>query len=271
MDDVPSFGRSTLKPPTVSNPTTNLNWPTLSTGESFFDKALANGNLEGGADVPYLNGIDGGAAASAALDDWAKDEEAGEDIAAEEGAWDLDAEEAAEPEEEEEAVEEEADLGAGAVPGVSETELWTRNSPFAADHVAAGSFDTAMQVRIEASIALNIDIYPLCSYSAASSVLSTSRISSLSSSLSIVPLTRTFLLWHPSPHYSCTCGETPRSRPRVVSFLSQFAALRPSVLSSPKASGRSPGTSSPKPRLSSALRSDRFCWYRFPLIVMRRR
>ncbi len=152
VDDVPSFGQSTLKPPAVVTPTVNLNWPTLSTGESFFDKALANGNLEGGDDIPHLNGIDGGAAASAALDDWAKDEEAGEDIAAEEGAWDLDAEEAVEPEQEEEAVEEEVDLGAGATPGVSETELWTRNSPFAADHVAAGSFDTAMQVSADVDV-----------------------------------------------------------------------------------------------------------------------
>ena len=121
----------------------------LQKSESFFDKVLANGNLEGGADVPYMNGVDSGAAASAALDDWAKDEEAAEDMAAEEGAWDLDAdaEEAAEDEGEAEVAEEEADLGAGATPGVSEAELWTRNSPFAADHVAAGSFETAMQVR----------------------------------------------------------------------------------------------------------------------------
>lgn len=155
VDDVPSFGQSTLRPPPVITPTTTFNWPALSTGESFFDKALANGNLEGGADAPYLNGIDSGAAASAALDDWAKDEEAVEDIAAEEGAWDLDAEaeEAAEAEQEEEAAEEEVDLGAGATPGVSETELWTRNSPFAADHVAAGSFDTAMQVRLACTLA----------------------------------------------------------------------------------------------------------------------
>ena len=146
VDDVPSFGKSSLAPPPVVSATTNSNWPSLTTGESFFDKALANGNLEGG-DVSYVNGIDSGAAASAALDDWAKDEEAGEDIPAEEGAWDLDAdaEEAAENKEEEVA-EEEVDLGAGAAPGVSEMELWTRNSPFAADHVAAGSFDTAMQV-----------------------------------------------------------------------------------------------------------------------------
>ncbi|KAI0327228.1 coatomer subunit alpha-2 [Cubamyces sp. BRFM 1775] len=147
VDDVPSFGQSSLKPPSVVTPTANFNWPSLSAGESFFDRALANGNFEGG-DVPYLNGTDGAGAASAALDDWAKEEEAGEDIPAEEGAWDLDAEaeDAAEDEKEEEVFEEEPELGAGTTPGVSETELWTRNSPFAADHVAAGSFDTAMQL-----------------------------------------------------------------------------------------------------------------------------
>lgn len=46
------------------------------------------------------------------------------------------------------AVEDTPDLGAGANPGVKETELWVRNSPFAPDHVAAGSFETAMQVRV---------------------------------------------------------------------------------------------------------------------------
>ena len=42
--------------------------------------------------------------------------------------------------------EEEEELGAGATPGVNEKDLWVRNSPLAADHVAAGSFETAMQV-----------------------------------------------------------------------------------------------------------------------------
>lgn len=52
------------------------------------------------------------------------------------------------------AVDEEEELGAGATPGVNETELWVRNSPLAADHVAAGSFETAMQVS-------NTDMYEL--------------------------------------------------------------------------------------------------------------
>ncbi|GJE94788.1 coatomer subunit alpha-2 [Phanerochaete sordida] len=146
VDDVPAFETSTLKPPPVITPTIDLNWPTISSGESFFDRALANGNLEGGADIPYMNGHEtSGAAASAALDAWAKEEE--EDLEAEADGWDLDAdtEEAAAEEVPEEA-EESAELGPGASPGVGEPELWTRNSPFAGDHVAAGSFETAMQL-----------------------------------------------------------------------------------------------------------------------------
>ena len=63
----------------------------------------------------------------------------------EEGGWELDAggdAQAGTTEDEEPTVEEDGELGAGAAPGVSEAELWTRNSPF-----AAGSFDTALQVR----------------------------------------------------------------------------------------------------------------------------
>ena len=153
VDDVPSFGTSTLRPPSVITSTADLNWPSISTGESFFERALVNGNLEGGSDAPYVNGHDAGAAASSALDEWAKEEEAEDDVVADEDGWDLDAggdEVAAEAEKDDEE-EAEEDLGAGANPGISETELWTRNSPFAGDHVAAGSFDTAMQVSSQLS------------------------------------------------------------------------------------------------------------------------
>ncbi|KAG1902148.1 coatomer WD associated region-domain-containing protein [Suillus fuscotomentosus] len=148
VDDVPAFGKCTLQTPSVVTPTSNFNWPSISMGESFFDRALANGHLDGDSDIPHINGngLDSGAGASTALDEWAKDEEP--DV--EEDGWELDAE--AEDDEEkdvdeefEDAVEEE-DLGAGAAPGVSENELWVRNSPFAAEHVAAGSFDSAMQL-----------------------------------------------------------------------------------------------------------------------------
>ena len=149
VDDVPDFGTSSLKPPPVVTKTTDLNWPVVSTADSFFDRALANGNLESGVEVPYVNGHDAaGAAASSALDAWAKEEE-GEELAAEEDGWDLDAAaEEAQPEAAEEEFEEDAELGAGASAGVDETELWSRNSPFAGDHIAAGSLESAMQVRL---------------------------------------------------------------------------------------------------------------------------
>ena len=85
VDDVPSFGTSTLKAPRVITATTNINWPSVSTGENFFDKALANGSLEG-SNVPYANGIDAtGAAALSALDAWAKEDEIQDDINADDG------------------------------------------------------------------------------------------------------------------------------------------------------------------------------------------
>ena len=151
VDDVPNFGTSTLSPPPVVTSIANLTWPTVGKTESFFDRALANGHLDADSEVPYMNGVGGAAAASSALDEWAKDEEAHEEIDPEEGGWDLDAGGAdahVEEEDFEDATDDADDLGAGANPGVKEPELWVRNSPFAADHVAAGSFETAMQVRL---------------------------------------------------------------------------------------------------------------------------
>lgn len=198
IDDVPSFGISTLRPPPVITSTTDLNWPSVSTGESFFDRALANGNLDGG-DVPYVNGYDAaGAAASAALDNWAREEEAHDEPDPEEGGWELDAGvEDAQPDgdKDEEFVDAETELGAGAAPGVSENELWTRNSPFAADHVAGGSFDSAMQVSTMVCICkcLSPTIY-IRSYSIANLESSTFHCSSLYSLLITVLHTCTFLL-----------------------------------------------------------------------------
>ncbi|KAF5389654.1 hypothetical protein D9757_004110 [Collybiopsis confluens] len=150
VDDVPSFGQSSRKPPPVINPTSDLIWPSLSTGEGFFDRALASGSLENGIEPSYVNGDASAAAGSmAALDDWARDEETHEEIDPEEGGWDLDAGgefTASHDNEVEDEAEEQEELGAGATPGISEAEHWVRNSPLAADHVAAGSFETAMRL-----------------------------------------------------------------------------------------------------------------------------
>ncbi|KAJ7064892.1 coatomer subunit alpha-2 [Mycena amicta] len=165
VEDVPSFGTSTLKPPPVLNVTTDQNWPVVSTGQNFFDRALANGSLETGIEPAYVNG-DAVAGASSALDAWAKDEEIQDDIDPEEGGWELDADageyQGAEPEEDtaEDGVEDE-DLP-GSTPGVSETEHWVRNSPLAPDHVAAGSFETAMQLlNRQLGIVNFVDLKPL--------------------------------------------------------------------------------------------------------------
>ena len=150
VDDVPKFGVSTLKLPPIITSTTNLNWPSVSTGENFWDRALASGSL-GDTEVPYVNGNVAGATASSALDTWAKEEEIHDDIDPEEGGWELDADGEARSEvggDDDLRLVEDEELGAGATPGVNETELWTRSSPFAADHIAAGSFGTAMQVSI---------------------------------------------------------------------------------------------------------------------------
>lgn len=146
VDDIPSFGASTLKPPPIITATTDLLWPSVSTGENFFDRALVNGQLEGGVEPAYVNG-DAAAAVNSALDAWAKEEEVHDDVDPEEGGWELDADGG----EFQDAVEApaadvEEELGAGATPGPNETELWVRNSSLAVDHVAAGSFETAMQV-----------------------------------------------------------------------------------------------------------------------------
>ncbi|KAL4072497.1 coatomer WD associated region-domain-containing protein [Scleroderma yunnanense] len=150
VDDIPSYGQSTLKPPPIITSTQNMNWPLIAGDESFWDRALANGHLDTDGEIPYVNDIDGsGPAPSSALDDWAKEEGTHDAIDPEEGGWELDADagESEDQEEEfEDAIDEGDTLGAGATPGVSENELWVRNSPFAADHVAAGSFETAMQL-----------------------------------------------------------------------------------------------------------------------------
>ncbi|WVQ95246.1 hypothetical protein IAU59_002341 [Kwoniella sp. CBS 9459] len=149
-DDLPpppqNSGHSSLAPPPVVFPQTESGWPIKNLGESFFDRALANGGVDG------LLGEPSGTESGEQLDAWAADVavdegEIGEDGDEDEG-WDLDADVVA-PAEEEVAVEEEqgeADLSEGVSAGINEDELWTRNSPLAADHAAAGAFESAMQL-----------------------------------------------------------------------------------------------------------------------------
>jgi Coatomer (COPI) alpha subunit C-terminus len=228
IDDVPTFPASNLKPPPIVTSTAILNWPSVSAGENFFDRALADGKLEGGIEPVYANGDVAGAAASSALDAWAREEEVHDEINLEEEGWELDAE-GEEPHSEhmeEEAVEDE--LGAGATPGVSETELWVRNSPLAVDHVAAGSFESAMQVsETLESLLYSIKPHDLFSSSVVNLVLSTSLPSSLCSFQYTALLTFIYLLWHPYRHCNCMCDVIPQNRRLVVFFRLQLAPCSP--------------------------------------------
>ncbi|KAJ5801029.1 uncharacterized protein N7518_003097 [Penicillium psychrosexuale] len=117
-------------------PTFNSNWPVKAAGHSSFEKALLGEvgvvDEEAGAVGFEIEEEEQEAAvARETLDD---DEEAV-------SGWDMG---------DDVIVEEEIDFvnveSAEAGAGSSEADLWARNSPLAADHVAAGSFDTAMQL-----------------------------------------------------------------------------------------------------------------------------
>jgi coatomer protein complex subunit alpha (xenin) len=158
-DDLPppphNAGHSTLAPPPIAFSQAESNWPIKNLGESFFDRALANGGGVEGLSGGSGEGANGIANGGEQLDAWAADEvdvgEDGEDGEGEDEGWDLDAEVIEVPEEDD-VMEEangaagEADLSEGVTAGVSENEMWVRNSPLAADHAAAGNFESAMQV-----------------------------------------------------------------------------------------------------------------------------
>ena len=137
---LPTMGKA-LQPPKPIVPTHQANWPVKAASHSFFEKALLGevGGLEEDA-MAASNGfdhIDGAEADEGPTRDGALGEDEDEDAA----GWDMG---------DDINVEVEADFvnveSADAGSGSSEADLWARNSPIAADHVAAGSFDTAMQL-----------------------------------------------------------------------------------------------------------------------------
>jgi len=168
-DDLPpppqNSGHSTLAPPSVTFPQADSNWPIKNLGESFFDRALANGSTERftGQEPTPANGdqLDAWANEDVDIDNQVEGEDGDED----EG-WDLDAEVIPIPEDE--VVEDdddqvvEGDLSEGVSAGVGEDEMWIRNSPLAADHAAAGAFESAMQVGLcSSSLLLLLLLRPL--------------------------------------------------------------------------------------------------------------
>ncbi|KAF7165865.1 hypothetical protein CNMCM5623_009876 [Aspergillus felis] len=125
-----------LRAPQPIVPTFKSNWPVKAAAHSSFEKALL-GEV----------GVEDEEAAALGLEPEEEGEEAVlaretlEDEEEDVAGWDMG---------EEINVEEDVDFvnvdSAEAGAGSSEADLWARNSPLAADHVAAGSFDTAMQL-----------------------------------------------------------------------------------------------------------------------------
>lgn len=133
---------SPLSPPKPIVPTFQANWPTKATSQSFFEKALL-GQVEGlsledeTAAGSNGFGFEEGGEGDAVKGSTNLIDEEDEDAA----GWDMGDDIV--PEVENDFVNVES-VEAGA--GSSEADLWARNSPIAADHVAGGSFETAMQL-----------------------------------------------------------------------------------------------------------------------------
>ncbi|MCJ1342136.1 hypothetical protein MMC31_000316 [Peltigera leucophlebia] len=119
--------------------TYKANWPVKAASHSFFEKALLG---EGGEDggLPASNGFDHRDGADDAEDD-TRNNQLGEDEEEDAAGWDMGDDINVEAESDFVNVDS-VEPGAGS----SEADLWARNSPIAADHVAGGSFETAMQL-----------------------------------------------------------------------------------------------------------------------------
>lgn len=134
--NLPAMGAPISKPQAIA-PTFKTNWPVKSSGASSFERALL---AEGGEEdvTPATNGYaDENFLEAETAPQHNGHVEDGEEEDAE--GWDMGDDNI--PEAEEDFVDVQgADTGAGS----SEAELWSRNSPVAADHVAGGSFESAM-------------------------------------------------------------------------------------------------------------------------------
>ena len=137
---LPTIGKP-LPPPKVVVSTHKANWPVKTASHSFFEKALL-GEVEGLEDH--------GAAVSSGIGPDMDEEQdgstqqnghRGEEQDEDAAGWDMGDDINVEVESDVVAVDS-AEAGAGS----SEADVWARNSPIAADHAAAGAFETAMQL-----------------------------------------------------------------------------------------------------------------------------
>ena len=141
---LPSLG-APVPPPRTIVPTHKANWPMKAASHSSFEKALlgevgASADEDGDPDLvdedlPAV-GAEKGLTAQEDEEEAGDGWDMGEDIVPNTAGADADFVNVDNPD---------APASAGS-PSSSEAEMWARNSPLAADHVAAGSFDTAMQL-----------------------------------------------------------------------------------------------------------------------------
>lgn len=137
--NLPTMGQP-LQPPKTIVPTYKTNWPVKAASHSFFEKALLGevGSTDDD-EVPASNGFDHNGIAEE--ETTARDGQLGEEEEEDAAGWDVGDDLNVEAESDFVNVDS-AEAGAGS----SDAELWARNSPLAADHVAGGSFETAMQL-----------------------------------------------------------------------------------------------------------------------------
>lgn len=139
---LPTFGEN-LAPPKPIVPTYKANWPTKATSQSFFEKALAS-QLEGITLEEEPSAAGNGLLDEVVDEDTTAKRNGGLEAEDDEDAAGWDMGEDIVPEADSDFVNVESTDAGGA--GSSEADLWARNSPLAADHIAAGSFESAMNL-----------------------------------------------------------------------------------------------------------------------------
>ena len=138
---LPTLG-SPLSAPAAIVPTFKASWPTKATSQSFFEKALL-GQVEGLSLEDEPASANTGFEDAMEVDSVAKRNGALVDDDDEDAAgWDMGDDDV--PEADSDFVNVESVDAGGAAS--SEADMWARNSPLAVDHVAGGSFETAMQL-----------------------------------------------------------------------------------------------------------------------------
>lgn len=144
---IPTMGKP-LSPPKPIVPTFRSNWPTKATSTTVFEEALMSQDEDAAVVTNGIADDEPDLLGEAQTNGDFADQEEVEDAA----GWDMGDDAVPEPEEDFVEVE-----GPTQGAGSSEADVWSRSSPIAADHVAGGSFESAMQLLSRQVGAVNFD------------------------------------------------------------------------------------------------------------------